>query len=80
MTAHLEQTRAVADEIGVGQPFLADHLEGDAAVEHLVPGAEHLPHAAFAKSFLDDVGAKEEIARAPLEEVVDLIRRQPAAL
>ncbi len=46
--------------IGVGQPLLADHLEGDDAAELPVARLEDLAHAAFAEPLQQDVGAEDE--------------------
>jgi hypothetical protein len=45
-----------------------------------MPRLENLPHAALAEPFQQDVLSEQQAQAAILEELVDLIRRQPAAL
>jgi hypothetical protein len=43
-------------------------------------GLEHLPHAALAEPFEDDVLPQDEVVAAAEEDLVDLVGGEPAAL
>ena len=68
-----------AHGVGVVQPVLADELEGDDAAQLPVAGLEDLRPCRPRRAFQQDVGAEQQVAAAALEELVDLIGRQPAA-
>ena len=61
------------------QPFLANDLDGDDAVEIALPRLEHLPHAALAEAFEENIRAKYEVAAAAMRYLIDLIGSDPAA-
>src|SRR5947209_1305566 len=42
-------------------------------------GLKDLAHAALPEPFLNDVAAEHQVAYATLEQVIDLVNRQPAA-
>jgi len=67
-----------ADGVGVRQAILADDLQGDDAAEAPVAGLEDFSHAALAEPLQEDIGAEDEVVA--LQELVGLVRRQPAAL
>ena len=68
------------DHLGVVEAFLADDLEGDVAVEHLLAGLEDLPHAPFAEPFREHERPQDQPAALALENLIDLEGREPAAL
>jgi hypothetical protein len=45
-----------------------------------MPGLVHLAHASGAQPFEQDVGTEDQFLAAVLEQLVDLVRRQPAAV
>ena len=65
--------------LGVADVFLVDRLDGDDAFEAKVPGLEDLPHRAFAEPFAQPIRAEDELSMFALEELIDLIRREPIA-
>ncbi len=64
------------DCLGIlAEPLLADQLQRDDTVEQVVPGLEHLPHAALAQRLEQDVGTEHEVFRAGFaEDLLELIR------
>src|SRR2546423_211207 len=55
------------------EPFLANQLEGNDAMEPLMPGLEDLPHAAFAELFEEEVGTQEELVAAAEEDLINVV-------
>ncbi len=68
-----------ADHFRLRQQFLADDLQGDDAVQFAVTSLEHGPHTALPEPFEQDVGTQQELLALFLRELIDLVRRQPAA-
>jgi hypothetical protein len=64
---------------GAFQPVAADDLEGDDAVHVLVLRLEDLPHATLAKPVQQPIGADQQVLAPAVDDLVDLVRRQPAA-
>ena len=64
----------------VVQTFLADELERDDSSQLAVAGFEDQAHAAFAQPFQQYVRAQDQVAAPSLENLVDLIGTEPAAL
>src|SRR5208283_494017 len=58
---------------------LADELEGDGAAHFLMAGLEDQSHAALAEPFQDNIGTQQQVRAAPLKQLIDLVRGQPAA-
>ena len=67
------------DHFGVGKQLRADHLDGDDPLEQTVPRPEHLAGPAFAEAVEEDVRRQTEFRPSPVEELIDLIGREPAA-
>ena len=67
------------NHLGIVQAFLANDLEGDAAVEQLLAGLEDLPHAPFAEPFGKHEGSERQAVASALKNLVNLKRREPAA-
>jgi hypothetical protein len=63
-----------------GQQLPVDQLEGKKEAGIPAAGLEYLAEAACAKPFQEQIGAQQEFAGTALEELIDLKRREPAAL
>ena len=67
-----------AHGIGVGQPLLADQLQGDDMAQLPVAGLEDLAHAPLAQPLQQHVGPQQQFLASSLEQLVGLVRSQPA--
>src|SRR5262249_8674552 len=66
--------------VGRRHELLADRLQGHDAVELLVLCLVDLSHTALAEPFQQDIRAEHQILAVALKQLIDLIRRKPAAL
>jgi hypothetical protein len=68
------------DRFRVVEVVFADQLESDQAVEFVMARLENQAHTAFAQPFEQDVGAQQQLLSLALQQLIDLIGRQPASL
>src|SRR6185437_14762666 len=64
----------------LGEQMLADDFQGDFAAIVLVKGPKNFAHSPFANFLPNDVGADEEIGGAAVDNLAQLVSREPFAL
>src|SRR5262245_58593700 len=79
LTEDLDFAVEACDYFGIGQQFLTNKFESHDAIHLLVPGFEDLTGAAFAEALQKNVRTNQQLGPSPLQQLIYLIWRKPAA-
>src|SRR5262249_38221709 len=80
LTDDLNFAIEAGDHVRIGKQLLPDQLQSNRAVHLLMLGLEHLAHSTFTAAFQEAIRTQHQVLSAALEQLIDLVCRQPTAL